>query len=78
MNQTNHLPWQPIETAPKNGTEIVLWCETSGSMLYQCRWNTCKNRWEEFTLNGLDQLAWIPLECYDFPSHWLELTTPTQ
>lgn len=65
--------WQPIETAPKDGTEILLYFRfghiENGSFvkdrLGYGQWNTfyrthCSSRWE------------TPYE----PSHWMPLPTP--
>ena len=61
--------WQPIETAPKDGTRILLYgyeCET--------QWNVCY--WvteEEQGYTGWYGWDW---PAYEVPSHWMPLPEP--
>ena len=61
--------WQPIETAPKNGTLILLYG-------YECQtqWNVCC--WveeEEQGYTGWWNWDWPE---YEIPSHWMPLPEP--
>lgn len=41
--------WQPIDTAPKDGTEIDLWCEDvmeTGFRVIEAKWNRRFGTWE--------------------------------
>lgn len=76
--------WQPIETAPKDGTEILAWREDCG--VFIARWTTCEEFCTEQELDELDeetifQEDWF---CADFiqgcrlegreaPTHWMPL-----
>lgn len=58
--------WQPIETAPKDGTEILCWSE-SNQRLYVLAWH--KHNWLEHEIDG----NWG--RC---PTHWMPLpATPS-
>lgn len=70
------MQWQPIDTAPKDGTEIVLWCEKSKSMLLQCKWK--HNEWHELKLNDFDVMSWSSLESYEMPTHWMKIVPPAE
>jgi hypothetical protein len=58
------MTWQPIKTAPKDATEILLWCSDEG---------TIRMGW--FT-----SLKWVggymAKECD--PTHWMPLPLPPQ
>ena len=57
--------WQPIETAPKDGTVVDLWCR--GDRCADCVWH--KNDWREWRLDDFDSLALLPVE---HPrTHWM-------
>jgi len=81
------MEWQPIETAPKDGTEILGWRDDCGIMLM--RWvcpvdfMTCRE------LDGLDDesaeaedwfcadfVAGFRLDEYLAPTHWTPLPQP--
>ena len=68
------MEWQPIETAPKDGTEIVLWCENCKSLILRASWRD--DKWKEWRLNLFDNMAWCLLEPYEKPSHWLQIIPP--
>ena len=63
--------WQPIETAPKDGTPVLLYIENEDIGGYQCtaRWDVNKVFWE-----GIES------ECeiisLDLPTHWRPLREP--
>jgi hypothetical protein len=75
-NPCDHLPWQPIETAPKDGSEIVLWCAKSKSLIVKCCWSVIRGKWVEWAIDGFDYLDWCPLEPHDKPTHWLRIIPP--
>lgn len=70
------LPWDTIETAPKDGSEIVLWCQSAQAMLSKCRWSARWSCWEEWDLDLAGEMAWLNLEPYEIPTHWIKLTPP--
>lgn len=71
--------WQPIETAPKDGTPILVGFENSGS-IYIVRW------WvnpEPMTWDGLanEEYGWLLAETTKvafMPTHWMPLPTPPE
>ena len=68
------MNWQKIETAPRDGTEIVLWCAHGGRMLMSCRWSGVE--WKEYCIGGFDSMGWYNLESYEKPTHWMRLIPP--
>lgn len=63
-------PWQPIETAPKDGTSVDLW--TTDGRLVECYWATDpKAGWYSFDLShgcgglldedGITATHWAPV-----------------
>ena len=63
--------WQPIETAPKDGTPILIYeppyFDATPHATYVCSWDTYKEAWVEHS--G---------ECYAQyePTHWMPLPEP--
>ena len=73
------MNWQPIETAPKDGTEIVLWCENSEEILSPVVWRGGDiQEWRAWHLDDFDVMAWRALESYQKPSHWFQITPPSK
>jgi hypothetical protein len=68
------MDWQPIETAPKDGESLVLWCEKSEQMILDAAWKC--GQWREFTLDGYDNLSWRALEPWQKPTHWMRIVPP--
>ena len=66
------MDWQPIETAPKDGTKVLVWSNS--------------NVWNEPDVaywgrsNPLNQPAWAGGHCrvshIDQPTHWMPLPPP--
>lgn len=65
-------PWQPIETAPKDGSEIDLWCMDivgEGFRATNCSWNPTFGNWqhrdypitEAFMTIGVYATHWMPI-----------------
>ena len=72
------MKWEPIETAPKDGTEIVLWCAVSKSLLTKCRWMKKKYSdlgWHQWLLDA-GSVPFQRLESYEVPTHWMEIKVP--
>lgn len=79
--------WQPIETAPKDGTEILVWRSDAGVLL--ARWTSCAEFLTDAELDKMSddsahQEDWF---CADFvagcrmqedcdPTHWRPLPKP--
>lgn len=75
------MNWQPIETAPKDGTRIVVWDSTLNTFLDLVWVNT--KRHLEFPVEAEWQYVdnyWYSLtpEPKPKPTHWLPITPPTK
>lgn len=64
------LAWQPIETAPKDGT--VIQAVISGDWEPRCRFNTKRNVWEAIGLDSFDCMEWLSSAA---PTHWMPMPT---
>lgn len=60
--------WQPIETAPKDGTAVMVWA----SQYHVARW---ERRWSVMLRGELDAW-WVAPELDVKPSHWHPLREP--
>lgn len=63
--------WQPIETAPKDGTKIDVWCPGYGRIA-DARF--VEGRWREWGINECDQMTWVQIG--DRITHWMPLPEP--
>jgi hypothetical protein len=64
--------WQPIETAPKDGTTVLVYgmemaAEPYAIIPYACRWSADRSRWIEAGGEG-----WASCD----PSFWMPLPVP--
>lgn len=63
--------WQPIETAPRDGTRILAWIP--------CDDEKHEIMWMDVSINGWDRWhyagGWIPAFCQQ-PTHWQPLPGP--
>lgn len=69
--------WQPIETAPKDETEIDAWFgyEHDG-WIDQIKW--IDGEWHRYTVDnsgGYGEMEWLPL-IHSKPTHWMSLPHP--
>lgn len=65
------MDWQPIETAPKDGTSVLLW---DGEFQFTGEWMVEAidgSHWWIATLHGQKQVA-----CDPQPTHWHPLPPP--
>jgi hypothetical protein len=66
--------WQPIATAPKDGTPIDLWISGSNRRFADCRFH--RGMWQHWWMDcfgsGMD---WQSLDSHK-PTHWMPLPTP--
>ena len=68
--------WQPIETAPKDGTVIDLWvksgCLHGGHR--ECFAEFRDGCWQSERWNGMDVVEWLPIEFQ--ATHWMPVPAP--
>ena len=79
--------WQPIETAPKDGTRIDVWLSKSRRRVTNCYWgrpsHTCGEN-EGYCDSCPDRDGWVDGEDFmngytdEEPTHWMPLPTPPQ
>lgn len=62
--------WQPIETAPLDGTQIMLWSSVNGAIIAQ--WSPRPAFWDTGFASEMDG---DPIEVID-PTHWMPLPKP--
>ena len=76
--------WQPIETAPKDGTKIDLWAD--GGRLVDARWRSISEMheddpetyawyWPEIETEG-EYARWVEVQIGIAPTHWKPITIP--
>lgn len=72
--------WQPIETAPKDGTKVDLWCERTHCHGGIDHVRKCDASWGEIS----DQISGVIYECWrgigetyskNRPTHWMLIPT---
>lgn len=66
------MGWQPIETAPWDGTTVDLWSELSGTRETDARWTG--SRWVRLGWNEMNDGPGVE-EVYH-PTHWMPLPDP--
>jgi hypothetical protein len=77
------MSWQPIETAPKDGTFIDLWNKKAGARIVNVRWVVePRDRFAHPTciMDGWKTSREGPWGCLspDQFSHWMPLPSPPQ
>lgn len=65
--------WQPIETAPKDGTAVDLWCSNQMERYTDCIFHN--GHWQRLDLD-FDRMEWVKLESYEAPTHWMSPPEP--
>jgi hypothetical protein len=76
------MTWQPIETAPKDGTPILVWNGSSFGF-YTRAGDMGVAIWREQALPGKDRWRWCAQDCCDGvttydPTHWMPLPGPPE
>jgi len=76
--------WQPIETAPKDGSEILLCCvdeECGLGAIFLCQWQAeddAPNWWIHIARDLWDDAEDLWLSTEWSPTHWVPLPSPPQ
>jgi hypothetical protein len=76
--QGDEMQWQPIETAPKDGTTVLVYCAADdGFNIIEARWHEF-HRWKgEPNSCGWDVCPFEADRSTEvFPSHWMPLPQP--
>ena len=60
------MQWQPIETAPKDGTSVDLWRGLNGMRLTNAHWSGNRWVWKHYRYHQTD----------DQITHWMPLPPP--
>lgn len=63
------MKWEPIETAPKNGTVVDLWIAAEGCQFRAPDFKFCNGRWEGKTSD--EPLKWHYMNARMHPTHWM-------
>jgi hypothetical protein len=62
--------WQPIETVPKDGTAVLIYCPTENCIV-SSRWRQDGDDGRWYGTDPMGRLNWIQL-----PTHWMPLPAP--
>lgn len=69
--------WQPIGTAPKDGTPVLIW---DSGRLHEARWEPMRWNREDDDMTGAWAIRWAEIDSYgvtpDEPTHWMPLPDP--
>jgi hypothetical protein len=60
LTQEQGSGWQPIETAPKDGTNVLVWCPYR-RIPVAATWQTAEFYWVELYQGSVTPTHWIPL-----------------
>ena len=68
MNEATRPRWQPIETAPKNGTDVLIYARGSYAVA----------SWDGQEWRDMGDIGWAGMDGSDGnqPTHWMPLTPP--
>ena len=85
--------WQPIETAPKDGTEVLIYVDVATVPVVHIAWYRSREEWEAFGLYcafcdtlevwegwwsyPLDSVSQVKLDRDKLPTHWMPFTPPS-
>lgn len=67
------MNWQPIKTAPKDGTRVLLWCDETPRIVVS-EWAKF-DEWQGWVFSD-EALADIQPEGPSCPTHWMPLPPP--
>lgn len=80
MEGTGMMEWQPIETAPKDGTPILVWNGPANYGYYTAPDQMGTARWDRQAFTD-GEMCWWACDCCDGvttynPTHWMPLPEP--
>lgn len=76
--ETAASPWQPIETAPRDGSEVLLGFSGSADMDFY-RWNQELADHPDFSGYPAEQCGWADRSSdppHTMPTHWMRIEPP--
>ena len=68
------MKWEPIETAPKDGTRIDLWSRSE--RVPNARWDARRKAWVHDWLGDFDSIDEVRVD--GNPTHWMPLPPPPE
>ena len=71
MDTDPPLPWQPISTAPRDGTKILTFSPANKRAVWE------KNREDRMVVNWAVNGVWWKSSSEAPPTYWILLTPPT-
>ena len=84
MASLPELMWQPIETAPRDGTEIDVWVD--GHRVCNVHWSFSRSgttgepiddpAWDGWAVDGASGQSYTPNYVRGTPTHWMPLPEP--
>ena len=88
------IDWQPIETAPKDGTNVLVYYVRGGVPVVHIAWYDSPDEWEKLAENGLvldSREEWVgwwsytrgsvtqeKLDDWQTPTHWAPYNGPKE
>ncbi len=69
--------WQPIESAPRDGSEVYVWVTGNGNYKTEARF--LNNKWHDYRVDnssGYGQMEWSPID--GNITHWMPLPQPPE
>lgn len=76
LTDTPADPWQPIETAPKDGTEVMLWLRSPFDRVEKARWYEPWHNWTTGDLPHDPEIGDVYGIGCAVPTHWMPLPKP--
>lgn len=72
------MSWLPIESAPKDGTKVLLYCPHIGVVRGSWQFNKYAKKPRPYWSNDWEAVAGAIATRADQPTHWMPLPPPPQ